>query len=217
MNTATENSLQDVWTAVPGTVESYDATKQRANVRLGVKTVTVGEDGDVDTDEVAVLNSVPVVHPGGGGFRAVFPVQRGDTVLVVFCSRAIDRWLTNGGVVDPQTSRHHDPSDAVAITGLRDFGHVLSNAPSDHMSIGADTGATIEIFQNEVRVGGSTGVQPTVKLSSFMTAFNTLIGAIATAVGSVPGGATAGSAITTALSTFDTSASTFTTAIAKVL
>ena len=115
---------------MPAVVESYDARLQRANVQITVKSSSIREGGERQAETVAVINAVPVLHAGGGGFRAVFPVTRGDTVLVVFASRSIDQWLTKGGIVDPAFDHHHDVSDAIAITGLRDFAHPLANAPS---------------------------------------------------------------------------------------
>jgi len=219
VTSAMDVALQGVWTAMPARVESYDRVLQRANVQLVIKPAYVAEGGERQTESVAVINAVPVVHAGGGGFREVYPVSRGDTVLLVFMSRSIDQWLAKGGVVDPTFDHHHDISDAVAITGFRDFAHPLTNVPSDHASIGYDTGATIEFRQNEIRIGADLGTQPTFKATSFLTAFNTLVAAIATAVGvsgSVPSATAAGADITAAAVIFNNALLSYITSIAKV-
>jgi hypothetical protein len=215
-----DGALRGVWTAMPGRVESYDARTQSANIQLTLKSSSVGESGDTILETIAVLNSVPVVHLGGGGFRQVFPVARGDTALVVFVNRAIAAWLVNGGIVDPVSTQHHSLSDGVALVGLRDHKHSLVNVPTDRMSIGSDTGATIEITNSEVRVGGASAIEPTLKATTFLSDLATLLGVIATQVGTSgsPASATsAGAAITGAIATFTGAAAAYTTTIAKVL
>jgi hypothetical protein len=186
---ALDTALQGVWTAMPGRIETYDATLQRANIQLTVKSGSIGEDGERDVQTIAVINAVPVLHAGGGNYRLTMPVQRGDTVLVVFASRSIDAWLRSGGVVDPQTDHHHDISDAIAITGLRDFAHPLSGVSTDHASIGYGGGATIEFHPSEVRLGddsASSAVVVQAALADFMTALTLAI----------PGAGTAAAALT---------------------
>lgn len=160
---------------MPGQVESYDHDLQVADIQVTVKNGTTAENGDRRAETIAVLTSVPVLHAGGGGFRVVFPVKRGDTVLVVFASRSITRWLINGGVVDPKSDHHHDLSDAVAITGLRDLPHALTNSPATHASVGHDTGATIEFYPTEIRVGGDSGTQPTIMGTTYRAAENQML------------------------------------------
>lgn len=220
LTSAMDAVLQGVWTALPGRVESYDSVKQTVNIQATVKNGYISESGDRKTETLAVMNSVPVIFLGGGGFRTTYPIRVGDTALVVVMSRSISQWLAQGGVVDPRDDRKHTLGDSVALIGLRDYLHSLKNAPTDRMSIGADAGATIEIHQNEVRIGSNDGTQPTIMGNSFLTAFNTLIAAVATAVGSsgTPAGATAASAdITAALTIFDNQASGYLTTVAKVV
>lgn len=213
---AMETALQGVWTAMPGRVESYDAATQTARIQVTVKNPRIDENGDRQADTIAILPAAPVVHLCGGPFRTVYPVVRGDTVLVVFTSRPLGQWHSLGGVVDPGVDHHHDLSDGVAFVGLRDSKRKLKNAPTDRMSIGHDEGATIEITQSKVRVGGNTGTQPTHKATSYKSAFDTLINSIATAVAGIPGGGGASGAITTALGVFHSAEAGFTTTIAEV-
>lgn len=217
VDSAFDVALRNVWTAMPAQVESYDPELQTADVQIAVQNGTFTESGDRRTETIAIVTSVPVIHAGGGGFRAIFPVKRGDTVFLVFASRALARWLANGGIVDPKSDHHHDISDAVAITGLRDFKHVLENVPTDHASVGYDGGASIEYYQNEIRVGGDVGTQPTLKATLFMTALDTLLQALVSAVNTIPGGNPAGSAIATAIGVFNSAAPGFTTIVAKVV
>lgn len=163
---------------MPGRVESYEALLQVANIRLTVRTPVVTESGDLRNDDVAVLNAVPVIFSGGSKYRFIAPLEPGDTVLVVFTSRSLDKWLTTGGIVDPGFVHHHHVSDAVAIPILRDWKHLLENTPSDHASIGHDAGATIEFRQNEIRAGSDTGTQKTLMGETYRTAETSFFGAL---------------------------------------
>lgn len=216
---AVEASLSGVWTALPGRVERYNASNQTANIQVMVQSGSTGESGDRVVETVAVLNSVPVVHLGGGPYRQVFPVASGDTALVVFCSRSLSQWLVRGDIVDPATDQHHSMADGVALVGLRDFKHSLQSAPTDRMSIGNDSGPSIEISASEVRVGSNTGTQPTLLATTFLSDLGILLTAIATQVGLTGGTGSvgAGSAIGTAVATFTNAASTYISSIAKVV
>lgn len=202
---------------MPGVVVSYDAASQTAQIQLGVKSNYISESGDRASESIAPLTDVPVIHLGGGGYRTVYPVAKGDTALVVFGSRSITDWLVQGRVVEPQADHRHDLSDGIAIVGLRTQKNLLKSVPTDRMSIGSDTGASIEITPNEVRVGGNTGLEPSLKGDAFVSALNTLLGHISTAIGSAgPGGAGAVTTLAPHLVTFANAAIAAKTTVARV-
>jgi hypothetical protein len=216
---AIDTALQAVWTAMPAIVESYDPAAQTASVQIAVQNASIGEAGDRRSDAVAVLTSVPILHLGGSGFRAVFPPARGDTALVVFCSRSLESWLVRGGIADPFLTHHHDLSDGVAIVGLRTRQNPLASSPSDHASIGHDRGATIEFRQDEIRVGGDTGTQPTFKGPDLNSALQTMFQEIADSFKGLPEGigAEAATAVQLALAKFEVAANKALTTVAKVV
>lgn len=214
---AIDARLVDVHTHLPATIETYDAATQSCSVQVELRAAFFDELGDRVPARLPVINNVPVAFARGGGFRTTYPLKRGDRVWLEFCEASLDRWKPRGGDTDPGVDRRFNLSDAVAVTGVADFGHPLASAPTDRMSIGSDTGASIEITDDEVRVGGNSGLERTWKADTFLSTFDTLIAAIATAVGGIPtGGAAAGSAITGALNTFDTAIVSAKTSIAKV-
>jgi hypothetical protein len=144
---AIEARLAGVHVSVPGRVEKYDASKQRADIKPLVKTA--------QGESVPVITNVPIIFPGGGGFRVVFPVVKGDTVLLVFCERSIDNWKKRGGEVDPIDTRHHALSDAVAYVGLRAESDAMKDAPTGSMKVGKDAGSVqAEFKDDEVEIGG---------------------------------------------------------------
>lgn len=144
---------RSMWTALPGRVQSFDATKQSADIEPLVHDTWEGEDGSSQTGPLPVIPSVPVSFPGSGGWRVTFPVAKGDTGLLIFCSRSIDRWLSEGGSVDPRDERTHDLSDAVFVPGLTDFASPISPFKSDHLTIGKVGGTQIHIKQDKTQIG----------------------------------------------------------------
>lgn len=109
--------LYDVHTALPGTIISYDSTLQKATIQPSLKKSYL----DGTTQEMPILNNVPVIFPRAGGASLTFPVVQGDTCLLLFIERSTDLWKSVGGVVAPDDPRKFDLSDAVAIMGLMPF------------------------------------------------------------------------------------------------
>jgi len=130
---------------------------------------------------VPVINTVPVIFASGGGFRTTYPLQRGDKVWLEICEYSLELWKQRGGDVDPADDRRMDISDAVAVTGLRDFAHPLQNCPTDRMSMGFDTGATVDITKTQVLAGGSDASDAAVAepaLVDFVSALTSAISAL---------------------------------------
>lgn len=109
--------LNNVHTAMPGSIVDYDYTKQKASVQPLLNKVWT----DGTNTPFPVLENVPVIFPKSGGAGLTFPVLAGDTCLLLFIERSTDLWLTVGGQVNPDDRRKFDLSDAVAIMGLFPF------------------------------------------------------------------------------------------------
>lgn len=198
-------ALVDVHTAIPGKVVSYDKLKQTATVQPIIrKNATI---------KFPAIPDVPVMFGGNDDCSISWPVKKGDTGLLVFAEKSMDKWkASGGGDVDPGDGRRFDMSDASFIPALRSRNKAI---PTDGIHDEA-----VVIRGPLVHLGGAAGVQPTFMADSFMTAFDTLIAAISTAVGGISGTGpqtAAGTAITTAKSAFDSSISASgKTTIAKV-
>ncbi len=109
--------LYDVHTALPGQIISYDYSIQKATIQPCLKKSYL----DGTTQEMPILNNVPVIFPRSGEASLTFPVLPGDTCLLLFIERSTDLWKSVGGVVAPNDPRKFDLSDAVAIMGLLPF------------------------------------------------------------------------------------------------
>lgn len=118
----------DLHVSLPGRVEKVvDADKGTVDVKPLVSD-RVEVEGVVRVISVPVVTNVPLMWPGGSRGGITWDIAVGDTVLLVFSDRSLDRWLAMGGEVDPQDPRRHTLSDAVAIPGLRSFKEAVGGA-----------------------------------------------------------------------------------------
>ena len=115
------HELHNLHTAQPCEVVGVNKKDGTVSIKLGVRRDITGESVDV-----SVLLRVPVAFPSSGKFKMTFPIEAGDTGLVVFCESSIDRWLTRGAgsnkeYHNPLDTRMHDYSDGVFIPGLKRY------------------------------------------------------------------------------------------------
>lgn len=156
-----DRATGDLWTALPARVVAYDKDSQRAQVQPA----PADEDG-----ALPVLAGVPCVFPGGGGGGIVWPLKSGDTGLLVFCSRSIARWLSDGDYGDPQSTRHHHIGDAVFIPGLRTSGGVLASVPANDMEIREPTDGLVKVGQGATLAAARTGDAISISLDAIQGA-----------------------------------------------
>lgn len=151
---AREAAAASVYSAMPCRVERYDAATQQVDAQPLVKAVHESEEGERVAAQMPVIPSVPVGFLSAGGMRLTLPVQPGDVGMVVFSSAPLDKWLSVGGLVDPEDDGRHSLADAVFYPGLRPFSNPLLDVPTDRLSLGADAGpAAVEVGPLEVRLG----------------------------------------------------------------
>lgn len=158
---AIESRLVDLHTAIPGIVDSYDAATQTASVKPCIKRKY--SDGSIV--DLPVINKVPVVIPSGGGFFASFPIQKNDSVLLVFSERSLEYWKETGGVVNPGDPRKFHIADAFAIPGGLAKPSVFTNTDPEKLVIGhkdgnaeihADKNGPVSIKASELILGAHT-------------------------------------------------------------
>ena len=125
MNTARQRTLEEsitnlvntilggVHTAIPATVKSYNDKKLLVDVQPSINSRF--EDGTVLAQPT--IYSVPVVFPRTKTAAITFPIEKGDSVLLVFSERSLDEWIDKGNGT-PEDTRRFDASDAFAISGV---------------------------------------------------------------------------------------------------
>jgi hypothetical protein len=151
-------------------------------VKPQLQEIQEAEDGTDRITALPVINGVPVVCLSGGGFGLEFPVTVGDTCLLIFSDRSIDKWAATGGDVDPEDLRRHHLSDAIAIVGLKHDNNKLSEYDTAAIQLGKQGGPRVRVTDTQVQLGGASGESPTesaVLGNTYRTSEDTLFDGIA--------------------------------------
>ncbi|NDV72972.1 Gp138 family membrane-puncturing spike protein [Burkholderia cenocepacia] len=187
--------LTEVWTALPGTVESFDPATMTVAVQLGTKDSIRNEDGTVSTSPFPLLTDCPVVWHGGGGVTATFPIAAGDECLIVFASRCIDAWWQSGGVQEQAEPRAHSLADGFALVGVRSRPRALPGISATSAQLRSDDGATyidLNPTLQKVKIVAPGGFDVVAPLATFSDAVS--ITGLLTFVGGMVGSALSGAA-----------------------
>lgn len=117
-DTLRESILRELRSSMPGEIVDFDPATQTATVQPLIRDY---QEGDKGTEYVPLplLQDVPVLCPGGGGYAITFPVKAGDECMLFIADRCMDAWFQSGGMQNPVVMCAHDISDAVAIVGFR--------------------------------------------------------------------------------------------------
>jgi hypothetical protein len=186
---ALEAQRQDLHTAIPGKVVKVNTSGGNitsVDAQPLIRGWYESEEGEQVMESMPVIPQVPVLFPGGGGYRVTVPIEAGDTVLLVFSEASIDRWFHTGNESDPDVGRRHHLTDAVAIPGLR-ANPGRYTAPADKMSIGPENGPAIELDGITIALGSSgEAVALGNVLQTWANAINAWAVATQTALSSVP-------------------------------
>lgn len=198
-----EQQSRELLFALPGRIESYDAGKQRASIRLQLQYYVPDGLGGRVAKEHPVLSNVPIAFPQGGGFFCSFPLAQGDPVTVVFCDVPIGAWLQKGSVCEPGAEDRHTTAGAIALpAGPQPSKSPLQSADASNMMLGKDgTGAAqIELTPTEIHLG--RGATEALAIASKVRAdLSALMAAVSACVTPTPGGGAALKAAIVALNT----------------
>lgn len=159
---AIEDRLVDVHTMLPGRIDSYDPTTQKADVEPLIKRLQRTVDGELSED-IPVIPGVPVVFPRTQAFKLTFPVQAGDRCMLIFCERSTEAYQIGQGrqsataqikQTDPETFATHNLTDPVALLGWYNDAEALATADQDGMQLGeTGAGAIVHIGGGLVELG----------------------------------------------------------------
>lgn len=115
---AIDSALTDVHTAIPGQVESYDPATQTVVVKLQIKRVLPKLDGTTATEDLPLMQNVPVMFPRSAEYFLSFPIAAQDYGLVIFTEQSLDQWRSKGTNSDPRDVERHGLSGAIFVPGL---------------------------------------------------------------------------------------------------
>lgn len=148
-----------------GTIQSFDAQTQTAEVSINLYRTIIGT-GQPDTFmEYPLLLNCPVSFLFGGAGSLTFPVQKGDSCILLFCDRDMDTWLASGQVSPPNSLRMHDISDAIAIVGVRPSTRALSNYVTDGVELRLESSRVLLKDSSALMETASAAVECAEKVS----------------------------------------------------
>jgi hypothetical protein len=178
-------TARNLFCALPGEIDSYDAENTTATIVIQMKRVN---DLTGEVRAYAGLVDVPVLQLSGGDAGINMPIAVGDPCLVVFADRDIDNWFSTGSAQAPNSNRAHSLADGFAIVGFRPLTH-LADRP-DYLAAGIYRDKTqISIKGNKVAVKNSTKDLYTL-LQNFCDAVVNALGTATPSVASVQAGGT---------------------------
>lgn len=123
-------------TAMPASVVSFDASSQTVSVQPGFKRLHATR-GEVS---YPVLPNVRVQLPAGGGFGLSLPLAVGNTGVLIFCERTLDRWNVVGAESDPEDDELHGLNGAIFVPGIHPDDAVPANVDATDMVLGQQNG-----------------------------------------------------------------------------
>jgi len=131
---AIQAKLVNMHVMIHGYIVDYDVVKKTATCQPGAKRKY--PNGTIRN--MPPVQGCPVMHPGSGKSRIHIPVHAGDSCLIGFSERSLDRWLEQGGSVDTGDVRMFDLSDGICIPGLRTVGENFTVEDPDAIEIQND-------------------------------------------------------------------------------
>ncbi|WP_368648966.1 Gp138 family membrane-puncturing spike protein [Castellaniella ginsengisoli] len=152
--TAFREMMKGVCTSVPGHVLTFDPDQQRAQVRIGVQTVTAG--GAVIQPPPII--DAPVLFAGGTQFATIHQIDPGDEGLILFSQRCVDAWKQTGGVAQNPLARFHDTHDAFFIPGFRPLPTRISGFANDGIRMQSRDGSRHVWIKSSGEIVADNGV-----------------------------------------------------------
>lgn len=148
---AIESAILNMHVCLPGIVQSYDDATKTCSVAPAIRKPVPVEDGTTVTEDLPVIQNVPVLVLGSPAITVEVELTKGDSVLLVFCDFSPAAWRGNGNVSDPPDLRKHGPAYPVAIPWMRPRGGPSSDEKS---TIGKAGGVRVHFKASTVEVGG---------------------------------------------------------------
>lgn len=118
LRTALDGAQARMWTALPGIVESFDASKMTVSIQPAIQGRFLNSDGSYSWQNMPLCVDVPVKYFGNKKFICDFYLEKGDEGIIIFSSRCIDAWWQSGGVQRQAELRMHDLSDGMFLPGM---------------------------------------------------------------------------------------------------
>lgn len=149
-----EAAKADLHTCLPAIITAWDPATQLADVKPVVRQHYLDEDMTLQSEQMPVIPSVPVVFPRTQSFAITFPVAVGDRCLLIFSESSTDRYLANGGTdVDDPITRRHALDDAFALIGGWPNADKINTVETDAITIGHTGVSSPRIYVQDDLIG----------------------------------------------------------------
>lgn len=140
--------VDEIHTALPGTVISFNPGSGTAAVRPNGKYVTA------DGKQIAYpqITNVPVTFPfcQTAGVGIAFPVGKGDSCLIIISEVELDEWRTGA---ESEGSLRFDLTSAMCIPGLLEGGaDIVSKACQNNAVFVSAGGTEVMVADDSVRI-----------------------------------------------------------------
>jgi hypothetical protein len=149
-------ALGQVHTHLPAQVTAYDATTNLCSVQPCIKTMRVTDPKNLNSVNLPLLEDVPVQLLGSGKLLFSVTPKVGSYGVLHISERAIEKWIMEGGIQNPNSARRFDLSDAFFEPGIYpqkadgDNGLIESGLNEDRAEIRTRTGDTaIAVLDDE--------------------------------------------------------------------
>lgn len=187
--------MSQVRTHVPAQVVSFDSALNTCSVQPCIKILRTDDPNNTYTRELPQINDVPVRAFGSGKCLLTVAPQVGSYGYLHVSDRRLERWLTEGGIVEPISAQKFDISDCVFEPGLYplvvdgDNGKLQSAVKTDRIELRTRSGSTfVAVVDDEsieiettgnVSINGAetviqNGTDYAVQYTALKSAFDTL-------------------------------------------
>lgn len=165
VNRLVKETMRRMRVSMPAEVIKYDAG--RSMVQVKIVQPEIMPDGEI-VDQ-SIISEVPVSFMQCGGAVLSFPINPGDTGLVVFADRDIGGWVSAGDTGAPETNRTHSITDGVFIPGIQPGG---ASVNADDVEI-SYAGSLINIRKDGlIELTGNLKVNGFIEASGEVTAIS---------------------------------------------
>lgn len=158
--------LNEVHTCMPGRIEKYDYTQQRAEVKPLLKRAM--KDGT--QLEYPNITDVPVCFPSGNDASITFPLSKGDSVLLLFSERSLNNWVNTGNDSNTELDKLHCLTDCIALPGIIPFSSTSKASNNDDVEISYKNQKITIKSNGDIEIG--TGTLLSLVTEALIDAFN---------------------------------------------
>ena len=123
-----DNRLDNVHTCIPAVIETYSGHAERkAKVKPMIKLRTSKN----RVISIPPIENVPVIFPSSSNFNMLYPLQKGDGVLLLVSEMSLGNFLNATNEQEADDMNRFALTDCIAIPGLWSFPNVPTAPEND--------------------------------------------------------------------------------------